>query len=80
MIDKVDHLTHSTPVSNQATLDIVKGKDVYGVLPVHMAAAANTFTWANLNVPRHLQNRELSREQSHEFYTEFKTYVVQEIY
>ena len=59
--------------------EIVKGKDVYGVLPLHLAALANTITSVDLNLPAEMRGKELSLEDVERHFVGFATYKVSKI-
>lgn len=44
----------------QASPDDIRGKDVYGILPLHLAALANSITTVTLNLPLEMCGKELS--------------------
>ena len=52
---------------SHATPEDVAGKDVIGVLPMALAALANTITEVPLVVPQELRGQELSIDQVREF-------------
>ena len=53
-------ITHATP-------EDIAGKDVIGVLPMALAALANTITEVPLVVPQELRGQELTLNQVREF-------------
>jgi putative CRISPR-associated protein (TIGR02620 family) len=63
-------------VASQATADLVRGKHVIGVLPLHLAAEADRITAITILVPAALRGEELSLDQVREFATTPATYVV----
>lgn len=63
-------LTHVSKASQ------IKGKDVIGVLPMHLAIYARTVTEIPLNVPEKLRGKELSLEQVRLLARHPRTYVV----
>lgn len=52
---------------SHATPEDVAGKDVIGVLPMALAALANTITEVPLMVPQELRGQELTLDQVREF-------------
>jgi putative CRISPR-associated protein (TIGR02620 family) len=50
-------------VIGHATADTVSGKNVIGVLPLHLAALAASITTVNIEAPEHLRGTELTYEQ-----------------
>ena len=66
----VQVLTHITDVNQ------IKGKHVFGVLPMHLAAEAECITVINLNLPPELRGVELTEDQIRQYMTEPATYKV----
>lgn len=66
-------------VVSHADAEIVKGKDVYGVLPLHLAALANTITSVDMNLPAEMRGKELSLEDVERYFVGFATYKVSKI-
>ena len=63
-------------VIEHATADQVRGKHVFGVLPLHLAREAACVTEIPLNIPQELRGKELSVEQVRQFAGEPWTYAV----
>jgi putative CRISPR-associated protein (TIGR02620 family) len=80
----VEHLVEEgivnedTPVLIHASADDIAGKHVIGILPLHLAALAESVTVVPLSVPPELRGTELSVEQVREFAGLPATYVVKE--
>lgn len=66
-------------VVSHADAETVKGKDIYGVLPLHLAALANTITSVDLNLPAEMRGKELSLEDVERYFVGFATYKVSKI-
>lgn len=66
-------------IIDHATAEDVKGKDVYGVLPLHLAALANTITSVDLNLPAKMRGKELTIADVGEYFNSLTTYKVQKI-
>jgi len=63
-----------------ATEDDIKGKDVIGNLPLHLASLANTVTSVDLpNLPPNLRGQDLTPQQMNEAGAILKKYKVLEI-
>lgn len=56
-----------TEVVAHATAEQVRGRHVFGVLPLHLAAEAASVTEVPLNVPAELRGVELTLEQVRQF-------------
>ena len=66
-------------IIEHATAEDVKGKDVYGVLPLHLAALANTITSVDLNLPAEMRGKELTISDVGEYFNSLTTYKVSKI-
>lgn len=66
-------------VIEHATAEDVKGKDVYGVLPLHLAALTNTITSVDLNLPAEMRGKELTIADVGEYFNSLTTYKVSKI-
>ena len=66
-------------VVSHADAETVKGKDVYGVLPLYLAALANTITSVDMNLPAEMRGKELSLEDVERYFVGFATYKVSKI-
>ena len=63
-----------------ATSDDVRGKNVIGNLPLHLAALADTVTVVNLpNLPAELRGKELSAEEMDQYGASLATYKVKHL-
>lgn len=68
-----------TPVLAHASAEDVRGKHVYGVLPMRLAAEAAMLTEVSMNVPAEWRGKELSLEQIKACKPELATYKVSRI-
>jgi CRISPR-associated protein Csx16 len=59
-----------------ATEAQVQGKDVYGVLPLHLAAHAASVTEVTLNLPADKRGVELSADEVRQYMAGLRTFVV----
>ena len=59
-----------------ATAENVKGKDVYGILPLNLAALCRTITSVDMALPAEKRGAELSATEVAEYFTGMTTYVV----
>jgi len=70
-------LNGNETVIEHATLDMIRGKNIIGVLPVSMAAEAASVTMVNMVIPPEMRGIELDAEQVAQFSTgEIVTYKV----
>ena len=60
-------------------ISTLKGKDVVGILPLHLACYANTFTVIPLNTKRNMDLDELTIEDVRELATAPKTYKIRKV-
>ena len=65
-----------TPVLSHATVEDVRDKHVYGVLPMRLAAEAAALTEVSMNVPAEWRGTELSLEQIKACDPTLATYVI----
>ena len=66
----------TTPVVAHATAALVTGKNVLGILPLHLAALAASVTEATLNLTPDQRGKELNLEEVRQAFQGFNTYVV----
>ena len=66
----------TTPVVAHATAALVTGKNVLGVLPLHLAAFAASVTEATLQLTPDQRGKELSVDEVRQAFQGFSTYVV----
>ena len=66
-------------VISHATEEDVRGNDVYGVLPLHLASLANTVTTIDMNLPVEMRGKELSLEDIKKYLVDISTYKVEKI-
>ena len=64
-------------VISHATEEDVRGNDVYGVLPLHLASLANTVTTIDMNLPAEMRGKELSLEDIKKYLVDISTYKVE---
>jgi hypothetical protein len=67
------------PVISHATADDVRGKRVVGVLPLHLAAVAESVTEVTLNLPPEMRGKELSVDEVRQHLKGLTTYRVEEV-
>jgi putative CRISPR-associated protein (TIGR02620 family) len=70
--DDVQVLSHADPID-------VAGRDVIGVLPLHLAASAKTITEVPLSLPPELRGHEITIDQVREYAGSPTTYVVEQV-
>lgn len=68
-----------TEVVTHATAEQVRGRHVFGVLPLHLAAEAASVTEVTLHVPAELRGVELTLEQVRQFAGPLTTYKVSRV-
>ena len=66
-------------VISHATEEDVRGNDVYGVLPLHLASLANTVTTVDMDLPAEMRGKELSLSDIETYFTGMSTYQVKKI-
>lgn len=66
-------------IMEHATEDDIRGYDVVGVLPLHLAAVANSVTVVPLNVPQEKRGDNLTKEEIRQYAGEPRTFKVEEI-
>ena len=69
----------STPVLPHASAADVEGKDVAGVLPLHLAAYCNSLTTVELALPLEMRGKELSIEDMRRYCKGLRTFEVREV-
>lgn len=67
-----DFYSHVTP-------DLVRGKDVIGILPLSLAAEANSITEITLSLPPEARGKELNADEVRRFMTGVTSYKVTRI-
>jgi putative CRISPR-associated protein (TIGR02620 family) len=70
--EDVEIIPHASP-------NDVQGKDVIGVLPLHLATLAKSVTEVQLDLPPDARGRELSLEELRKYYRGVRTYIVTEV-
>ena len=66
-------------VISHATEEDVRGNDVYGVLPLHLASLADTVTTVDMNLPAEMRGKELSLTDIETYFTGMSTYQIKKI-
>ena len=66
----------STPVIGHATPEAIKGKNVLGVLPLHLAVEAKSVTEVPMDIPPEMRGKELTIEQMRQYALTPRTYQV----
>lgn len=69
----------STPVLPHASAEDVKGKDVAGVLPIHLAAVTATFTTVELALPLEMRGKELTLADMKRYCRGLRTYIIWDV-
>lgn len=63
-------------VIEHASVEQIQGRDVIGILPMHLASECASLTIADLAIPPELRGKELSLEDISKYVTTITTYVV----
>lgn len=71
--------TIGAPILDRADPEEIKGKHVYGVLPLTLACLAERVTNVTLNVPQELRGTELTAAQVREYMTDLETFIVSKV-
>lgn len=79
-LENIGIIPVGAPVISHATADDVKGKHVIGVLPLSLAALAESVTEFPLNVPADMRGKELSLAEVVKFAGKPATYKVTKTY
>lgn len=69
----------STPVLPHASEEDVRGKEVAGVLPMHLAALTATFTTVELALPLEMRGRELTLDDMKRYCKGLHTYIIWDV-
>jgi len=72
-------ITSETPVVAHATKENVLNKDIIGVLPLHLAAWANTVSEVPLNLTPDMRGRELTIDEVRACAQPLVKYVVRQV-
>jgi hypothetical protein len=75
---EVGAVSGSVDVLAHATADDLRGRDVFGVLPLHLAAACRTVTEVPLDIPATMRGVELTLEEVRQYAKPMRTFVVRE--
>lgn len=59
-----------------ATAEAVKGRNVYGILPFHLAALCRTITTVDMDLPADKRGAELTSTEVEKYFVGMTTYVV----
>lgn len=73
------HVGTGVALIEHATPEEVRGKHVYGVLPLWLAAEAGRVTEVTLRVPPEMRGRELTLKEVRQFFTGVATYEVKRL-
>ena len=76
LVEYLRDLGVEAPMIQHATSKDVKGKHVYGVLPLHLAVYAGLITEIPLSLPVELRGKELTLEQVKKYAGKPATYAV----
>ena len=76
---KQDFSIEGAEVLSHASPDAVRGKTVYGVLPLNLASLAEKVVTPDLRIPADLRGQELSLDQMRDHFHGWKAYKVQEV-
>lgn len=71
-------IAEDTPVIEHATPELVRGKRVIGVLPLHLAVEAAEVIEVPMNIPAEMRGVDLTAEQTAQFAAPPRAYVVQQ--
>lgn len=66
---EVEVISHATP-------ELIRGRDVYGVLPLNLACLARSVTTVDMDVPADRRGTELSLSDIRKFYRGMSTYTI----
>ena len=66
-------------IVEHTTADMVKGRDVIGILPLHLASLANTVTVVPLRIPSYLRGKELTLDEVRALAKHPRTFAVSEV-
>lgn len=69
----------STPVLPHASEEDVRGKEVAGVLPMHLAALTATFTTVELALPLEMRGKELTLDDMKRYCKGLHTYIIWDV-
>ncbi len=72
-------ITPQTQVVAHATPELVRGKNVLGVLPHSLSCLCKSFTEIPLALPQELRGKELTREDIRKYAGKPATYVVRKL-
>lgn len=75
-LEEIGLISEGTPVYAHATPELVKDKQVIGILPLYLAVLTETITEIPLNIPQELRGQELSLEQIRQYADAPRTYAV----
>lgn len=69
----------STPVLPHASEADVRGKEVAGVLPMHLAVLAATYTTVELALPLEMRGKELTLAAMHKYCKGLRTFIIWDV-
>ena len=69
----------NTPVLPHAGEEDVRGKEVAGVLPLHLAAACASLTTVELALPLEMRGKELSLEDMRRYCKGLRTFIIWDV-
>jgi putative CRISPR-associated protein (TIGR02620 family) len=78
-LQEIGLATSEVEVVNHASEEIVRGRNVCGVLPHSLSSICETFTEVPLRLPPELRGQELTLEQLREYSGEPVTYRVRQL-
>ena len=78
-LEEIGVVPTGTPVISHATAENVRGKHVYGVLPMRLAAEAEQLTEVSMSVPAEWRGKELSLDEIKACSPVLTTYVIRKM-
>lgn len=78
-IRESDLVPQDTPCYPSVTENFVQGKHIIGIVPMHIAAAAELFTEVKITLRRGVEPRELSLDELRASVKQVRTYSVEKI-
>ena len=76
LLRELELIDDKIKIVSHATIEDVRGKHVFGVLPLRLASAAHCITEVPLTIPSHLRGKELSLDELRSCMREPVTYYV----
>lgn len=62
-----------------ADAELVKGKDVIGILPLNLACLANSITTIDMQIPSEMRGKELTVDDMKKFGAKLTKYIVKKV-